>query len=139
MVTNKEILLEFLGKVEKELKAVVPKKFGDTIEVEANEYSGTLSADENILVMEFGRGPTKPGAKKGNPTVFEQIKDWISRKGLDLNPYAVSYNIHKYGTVVWRMKGRTGIISNIISKNRTQSLIAAFGDRYQAEVRTAVI
>jgi hypothetical protein len=138
MINNKEILDQFLNKIAEEIKAAVPKKFGDTVEVEADDYSGRIIADANIMVMEFGRGPTRPGAKKGNPTLFEQIKAWIDKKGLELNPYAVTRNIHKYGTMTWRMKGRTGILSNIITKVRAQSLVDTFGTKYASEVRTAI-
>ena len=44
-----------------------------------------------------GREPTKPNAPKSNPPLVDLIKEWIRVKGLDLNAYAVTKNIHKKG------------------------------------------
>jgi hypothetical protein len=45
-----------------------------------------------------GRPPTSENAPKGDPTLLEIITKWIQDKRLNLNPAAVTENIHKFGT-----------------------------------------
>lgn len=45
-----------------------------------------------------GRGPTDPDAPPGEPRLIDIIKKWIRDKGLLLNPFAVTKNIHEKGT-----------------------------------------
>ncbi len=59
-----------------------------------------------IDALEVGRQPTSPNAPAGDPTVFEEIQKWIAAKGLDLNPYAVTKNIHKKG-----YPGKPGVLT----------------------------
>ena len=140
MATKTETILDqFLNQVAKEIKAQVPKKFGDSLEVEVDSESGRLLGVSYFSVLEFGRGPTKAGARKGSPTLLEEIKKWIQKKNLNLNPYAVTRNIHKFGTVTFRLKQRTGIISSILSEIRINSLVGTFGDKFESDVRNTVI
>lgn len=52
--------------------------------------------------LQHGRGPTSEGAAPGEPSLLQQIKDWIAAKGLQLNPWAVTKSIHKKGTAQYQ-------------------------------------
>lgn len=86
---------------------------GETIaalEIVVNDTNGQLLAPAYIDALEYGRGPTSQGAIAGDPTVFEQIEKWIDAKGLDLNPYAVTKQIHKQG-----YPGKSGVLTEPLS------------------------
>ncbi|OCX52672.1 hypothetical protein BEL04_14595 [Mucilaginibacter sp. PPCGB 2223] len=71
-----------------------------------------LEANSSIYFLEHGRGPTTvPKGDHGNPDLVGIIRDWISAKGLDLNPYAVANTIHKSGTRLYRAGGNSGVLS----------------------------
>lgn len=86
---------------------------GDTIanlvDTVGEDYAA-LFAPWWIDALEYGRKPTSPGAPTGDPTLFERIEAWIAAKGLDLNPYAVTKKIHKYG-----YPGTPGILTEPLS------------------------
>ena len=45
-----------------------------------------------------GRGPTSENATAGEPNLLTIIQKWIRDKGLSLNAYAVTQDIHDFGT-----------------------------------------
>lgn len=97
---------------------------------EAYETGFRVYALDYIDALIYGRKPTE---NSGNGSVLAEIKAWLPIKGLaHLNPYAVTSNIHKYGTSIWQEhQGKdSGLLANainesVISKIRTE-LTAAF-------------
>jgi len=113
MRTNQQIIENCLENIKTDvinsLQANGRYATGETVselEVISDDTSGQLLAPLYIDALEFGRNPTSPNAVQGDPTVFEKIEDWIAAKGLDLNPYAVTKNIHKNG-----YPGKPGVLT----------------------------
>ncbi len=87
-------------------------KTAASLEVIPSSTGGSLVAAEHIIFLEDGRGPTSPtGPYKEGEKLIDIIKQWISDKGLDLNPYAVTKTIHTKGTKLYRAGGKSGVLS----------------------------
>lgn len=114
-----ELIQEYLQTVQAEIidlsikkKQVASGRTLGSLEVFAGEFGGKLMANDNIYYLEHGRGPTKASGGGGaDGTLLEVITQWIDDKGLDLNPYAVTKTIHKYGTRLFRQGGNSGVLS----------------------------
>lgn len=109
---------------------------GETVaalEVTVEGETGQLLAPAYIDALEYGRKPTSQGAATGDPTVFEQVEKWIAAKGLDLNPYAVTKNIHKHG-----YPGKPGVLTEPLSDDnvnkRIDESMEAYADQQAKEV-----
>ena len=81
-----------------------------SIHAVATDFELEVLANRSIGTTEYGRKPTSSGASKGNPTLFEQIQDWMTYKsafsGLTQQEakgvaYAITKKIHKEG---WKTK-----------------------------------
>lgn len=75
-----------------------------------------LIAPENILALEFGRGPTRPDAPKGDPSLQQRIEEWVQAKGISANPFAITKKIHKDG-----YKGTPGVLSEPLSQDNVNT------------------
>lgn len=82
----------------------------DSIHAIATEDTLQVLALQQIGAAEYGRKPTSAGAEKGNPTLFEAIKEWAQIRGIVTNindrkqlgiVYAITKHIHKNG---WKTK-----------------------------------
>lgn len=71
-----------------------------------DDYTVEVWANRSIGALEYGRKPTSSGASKGNPTLFEQIKEWAKIRGIITNindreqlgiVYAITRKIHREG------------------------------------------
>lgn len=93
----------------------------DSLEVQVST-SGAFSAQGVLLgrkyfgALETGSRPWKGWEfRKRVPSTFaDRIQEWIDAKGLDLNAYAVAYNIIHSGTALFRQGGRPDVYSNEI-------------------------
>lgn len=97
----------------------------DSIEATATDTSAQLLGSKFIYALQDGRKPTRPNAPKGDPTLFEQIKEWCAIKGIDEKAaYPITKHIHKYGYA-----GTPGIIDEPLSQdNVDRALQDALGD-----------
>jgi hypothetical protein len=77
-----------------------------SIHAVATDTSVEVLANRSIGTAEYGRKPTSSGAAKGNPTLFEQIKEWALIRGIISNVndrkqlgivYAITKKIHNEG------------------------------------------
>jgi hypothetical protein len=82
----------------------------DSIHAVATDMSVEVLSLRSIGTAEYGRKPTRPDAPKGNPTLFDQIKEWAKIRGIitDLDDkeqlgivYAITKKIHAEG---WKTK-----------------------------------
>jgi hypothetical protein len=82
----------------------------DSIHAVATDTTLEVLALRSIGTAEYGRKKTRQDAAKGDPTLFEQIKEWAKIKGIvtDLNDkeqlgivYAITKKIHAEG---WKTK-----------------------------------
>lgn len=63
-----------------------------------------------FMSIETGRQPTKEGATKSDPNLFEAIKEWMEAKGIAGSPWGITKSIHEKGTKLYRQGGRTDIV-----------------------------
>jgi len=130
MAGNSEnIIKQFAENLEKDIKAAIPVATGSTRDSVHTVFRSKKGFDifvgSQINQIINGRGPTKPGAKKGNPTLQQMMLEYIKAKSirpreagmteLQLS-WAFAMSIHKKG-----FKGRGNIFANIITKTRIDS------------------
>ena len=140
-MTNREILIEVLTGFKNAIvqnmhneNAVATGKTINAFEIIANEYGGKLIGASWIYHLEHGRGPTK-SSTPSNPTLLEAIKQWITAKGLDLNPYAVAKKIHKFGTKLYREGKTRDIYTSIINDDkRIQEAFEKLANNYLVKI-----
>ncbi len=82
----------------------------DSIHAVVTEDTLQVLALKQIGAAEYGRKPTRQGAEKGDPTLFEAIKEWAQIRGIISNindrkqlgiVYAITKKIHEQG---WQTK-----------------------------------
>lgn len=106
-------------------------KTAASLEVIPSNTGGSLMAAEHIIFLEDGRGPTSPtGPYKEGEKLIDIIKQWISDKGLDLNPYAVTKTIHAKGTKLYRAGGKSGVLSIPLQLAGLNNLFAEIATQY---------
>lgn len=110
-------------------------KTADSLEVETSLNGAKLTGSSVFEQLEYGRGATKSGGG-GGEKLIDQIKQWISDKGIVSNikndndnstlAFLITRKIHREG---WdRAKyGGVGLISKVITTNRIQSIINKVG------------
>lgn len=148
MRTDREILQQFADALVPELKAV-SKGFADSIESEVTEDTLTIKASPYINTLIYGRGPTKSGAKKGTPTLQQQILKWVESKSItpransrgkvptqEQLSWAISKSIHRDGTKLYQEGGKNDIFGSIITQNRLASLQTAISKNYLTQIET---
>jgi hypothetical protein len=121
-------LLEQLGKtlVEQFRANVAPMRASgrtmDSIHYVATDNLLQVLALQQIGTAEYGRKPTRQGAEKGDPTLFEAIKEWAVIRGIVTNlddkaqlgiVYAITKHIHKNGWKTKLNKPLTSVTDNL--------------------------
>lgn len=147
MPNDFEILQQFGQKIVPELKKV-SKRFADSIEMEVEDDSLTITASPYIRTLIDGRPPTSPNAIKGNPTLQQIIRKWIDTKGIAPRPnqfgviptldqlsWAISKSIHMYGDRLYQRGGGNDIFDGIITEDRIDSLLAILGENYYNRIQ----
>lgn len=150
-MTDREILLQFASVLVPELKAV-SGRFADSISAEATNEQLEITASPYIRVLIDGRGPTRAGAKKGNPTLQQIILKWIGEKSItpkadsegkiptvEQLSWMISKSIHKSGTKLYQRGGGNRIFDSIITDSRINGLMAMLGTNYQAQIVSIVM
>ncbi len=152
MLTDQEILEQWAEALVPELKATAGKSFGKTIGYEVKPDELTVYGSPFISVLVDGRGPTKPRARRGSPTLQQSILAWIQAKGIqpgqDKNgrritveglSWAISKSIHLRGTLLYRRGGGNNIFDRVITPQRISSLEAMLSDNYANRVQSQVL
>jgi hypothetical protein len=107
---------------------VASGKTRDSLKVEVtsgkNVAYGLVTARPYFAVLETGSKPWDRIPQRVPRWFAEIIGEWKRAKGVDLNEYAVAYNIIHYGSKLYREGGRSDIYSNEI-----QRTIDAIGER----------
>jgi len=67
------------------------------------------------------------------------LKDWVQRKGLTINPYAVAYKIARKGIKVPNSHNPGGIISNVITDDRIDKLLDDIMEYIITDVQSDVL
>ena len=108
-------------------------RVANSLRIEEDETTGTLYGWKWIEIRtEYGRRPTSPGSKKGNPTLREAILAWVERKGIGEPKdrksiaYLISKKIHEQGDRLYRgelgITPPTGILTSVINDGRIDDL-----------------
>jgi hypothetical protein len=97
----------------------------DSIEAVSTDHDAQLLASPYIYALQDGRKPTSPNAAKGDPTLFELIKEWCVEKGIDPKlAYPITKHIHEFG-----YPGIEGVIDEPLSEeNVDKAMQKALGD-----------
>lgn len=137
-------LLEQLGKnlvfqFQESIEAVrASGRTSESIHEVATDFEVEVLAAPNIWALEDGRGPTGSGASKGNPTLFESIKDWmqyrsafatLETKQKESVTWAITKKIHKEGFNPTLDKPLTKVLESINLNDLLREYIA-----YQTKV-----
>lgn len=67
------------------------------------------------------------------------IKEWVQNKGLNLNPFAVAYNIAKEGWKVPNPHNAGGLVSDVVTDERINNLTKQIIGYYVNEIKTDMI
>lgn len=114
-----------------------------SIRYEVTDDGLTIYAINYIEWSERGRGKTREGARKGNPTLFESILAWINYKHLPLwrdkkgrfiskrtMAFMISRKIHKEGNLLFRKKGFRNIYSSVLTEKAVRDVVKRMTDDY---------
>lgn len=105
----------------------------ESIHAVASDNEVEVLADRHIWALEDGRNPTSAGASRGNPTLFERIKEWMEYRSVfsglegkekDSVAYAITKKIHNEGWDARLDKPLTKVIDNIDEGRLLRELIA---------------
>jgi hypothetical protein len=148
MLEMKDILLQFLNEVSKEIKAeqtrqgrVASGKTAQSLEPEATDRIGILYGSISANVLETGRKP-------GRGPHSSIIRQWIEDKGLfsgeseskkNSIAYLITRKIKEEGTQLYRQGGKSGVLSNIITERRINSFESLVLRRFGREVTEEVV
>lgn len=138
MATTRELLESFGQQLFIEAKSV-SKGFARTMELEIDDKSITIYGDKYISTLWTGRGPTRFGAKKWNPTLQQLMLAWIKRNNIKPNEpsmtdvalsWAMSKSIHQYGTKLYQQGGKQNVYDAILTKDRINSFSTLVVDEF---------
>lgn len=110
----------------------------------ATDRTAEVWALENIGALEYGREPTSAGATKGNPTLLEQIKEWMNYKTAfsslqgkekDSVAYLITRKIHREG---WKTK-LVKPISSVLEDLNYDMLLRDITAYYGAELTSDIL
>jgi hypothetical protein len=126
---SKDIIKQFGNNLLKDMKAAVPSATGktrDSLNIEFTKTGFIIRGGAQIGAIIDGRKPTKQGAKKGNPTLRDEILEWIKAKSIqpressmsqETLAFLISRSIHKNG-----YPGKGNIFKSVITASRIASL-----------------
>lgn len=154
--TTEKTLENFGQQKVKQLKAKAARLSvtGTMAEGYRHEVKGglTIFGVHYLQWAETGRGPTRSGAKKGNPTLQQSILLWLriknlplfrNKKGQYLSRVAMSYmisgKIHREGTKLWRDKKTRDVYSSIVTQSEVEKLMKKISGDYIIETQSDLL
>lgn len=152
MLEDKEILQQFGEALVAGIKESIPIVSGKTaesvrMEVTDNDAILTIYGSAYLSTLVYGRKPTKKRGR-GNGEMLENIKEWIRLKGLDISPFAVVANIHKWGNTLNRIATGVGDVNyqanpiplqQVLNQQRIDSFRGTFAREYLNKVKSEVL
>lgn len=108
-----------------------------SVRIEYTEKGFRILAYDYIDAIIYGRRPTTGG---GDGAVLRAITKWIPIKAPGLNAYAVTSNIHKYGTSIWQQHhGKdSGLLENAINNSVIEKLNADLASAFIKDIMEGV-
>jgi hypothetical protein len=122
---GESLVLQFRTSIE---QVKTSGRTAESIHAVSTDTTVEVLADRHIFALEDGRKPTGSGAARGNPTLFEQIREWAQLKGIVTNindkqqlgiVYAITKKIHKEG---WK-PSLNKPLSSVINKIDIETLL----------------
>lgn len=96
---------------------------------------GLIDYEINIFALDYivGLNDGIEPKKKPYPEISE-IQQWLQKKGLDLNPYAVIDSIIVNGTT-WYRQGGSNIVTDAINNESFKKIIELSKDEIQLKIK----
>lgn len=145
MFNDRRVLTQFGESLLNDLKDNTPGSVKDKLLLEQTESGFNITGPSWIGVFEKGRGPTRQGAPKGDPTLQESILGWIDGHGIvgrandagkvptsEQLSWVISNYIHLHGNKLFRELngGKTDYFDSVFTTDRINSFVKVFGDGY---------
>ncbi len=155
LIEERNILEQFALAVIPELQSVTGS-FGPSIRAEVG-YSGlTIDGHPHLGVLMYGRGPTRSGAGRSEPSLEESILAWINRHNIQPKPsdngkqitveklaFLIARSIHKYGTKLYQEIQRGGQprdpFGAIITESRIDAMLSQITDVYEIRLTSDMV
>lgn len=107
-------------------------------------YKAGLTAVSYAYFLEYGRGANvKQDMKSLKAWVgwagSTFLKKWIEDKGLNINSYAVAWNIARHGIKVPNKFNKGNFLSSVINQNSVDSLIKNLSNSYVNSVTSEIL
>lgn len=67
------------------------------------------------------------------------LKQWVADKGLSINPFAVAYKIARLGIKVPNKFNRGGLVADVITLERINSLLKILGSEVKVNAKSEII
>lgn len=115
----------------------------DSIHAVVTDNSLEVLALKQIGAAEYGRKPTSAGAARGNPTLFEAIKEWAQIRGIVTNindrkqlgiVYAITKKIHRDGWKTKLNKPLSSVTDNIDLDELLRPLVVYQTTQYESGI-----
>lgn len=122
-------------------------KLSATLEADVEESSQlvrlVVDAEGYVFTSEDGRGPTR---NSGDGSLVTRIRQWMDDKGgfsgtdqqKNSIAYAITTNIHKKGTRLFRRGGNSGVLSDVINDSLLSELENEIADGVEQTVFEAI-
>lgn len=152
--SDKEILEQFARQVVPELQAV-SGSFGPSIGYHFGGKALVIDAHPHIGVLMYGRGPTKQGASKGDPSLQESILAWINRHNIqprdngtkpitkEALSFMIAKSIHENGTRLYQEIKRGAKpkdpFGNIITEERIEAVLNLLSTSYEQRITSELL
>lgn len=114
----RQILLEELEDLRKRITEnmgradqIVTGRTRDSMQVTVEGNAGVLTGRRAFATLETGSRPWSRKPKRVPKFFADLIGEWIDKKGLDLNKWAVAHTIIHQGSKLYREGGRADIYS----------------------------
>lgn len=103
---------------------VVSGKTRDSLQVSVQGNAGVLTGRQAFATLETGSRPWSKKPKRTPKWFADLIGEWIDKRGLDLNQWAVAHTIIHKGSKLYREGGRADVYSPELQKT-----VDRIGDR----------
>jgi hypothetical protein len=119
-------------------------RLAKSVNYKVNGSTLTISAEQYIGALEFGRKPTTNGNKPGK--LKDVIRQWIDEKGItpkdgiskDSLAFLITRKIHREGTTIWQ-QGGTDLVSGIFNDALRKEIENDFYNLIASEVTSDVL
>jgi len=115
----------------------------DSVTPLATDRTAEVWALENIGALEDGRKPTSSGATKGNPTLLEQIEEWMNYKSAfaslqgrkkDSVAYLITRKIHREGWKTKLVKPISSVLEDLNYDMLLRDITAYYGVEFTSDI-----